>query len=104
MECYNDLLSRKSKASVEDLCGNHKFLLPFFEEIFQLSFDDTPDYFWLRFQLMQYFSVSQKTEEKNSLSLGSQMSVTKSTTFAERSDEINTAQSTPAKKSKMYFM
>jgi hypothetical protein len=53
---------------------------------------------------MQYFSVSQKTEEKNSLSLGSQMSVTKSTTFAERSDEINTAQSTPAKKSKMYFM
>jgi serine/threonine protein kinase len=34
MECYNDLLSRKTKASVDDLCGNHQFLLPFFEEIF----------------------------------------------------------------------
>jgi hypothetical protein len=49
MECYHDLLSRKEKASCEDLCGEYHFLKPFMEEIFQLGFDDTPDYFWLRF-------------------------------------------------------
>ena len=49
MECYNDILSRKKAASCEDLCGQHTFLLAFFEEIFQLGYDDTPDYFWLRF-------------------------------------------------------
>jgi hypothetical protein len=56
MECYNDLLSRKQRASCSDLCGNFLFLLPFFEEIFQLAYDDTPDYFWLRLQLMQYLN------------------------------------------------
>ena len=51
MECFNDILARKKKASPSDLCGNVQdpSILTFFEEVFQLGYDDTPDYFWLRF-------------------------------------------------------